>query len=157
MKITDTRHRYGVFDVGRADQIAYIVIDHRPIVVEANGVDVDAIIVSLRQNNKELSTPYTDVLFCLSPSVLGRLGVVGEYRAILPSVICWREKFWVPFLNIVPSVEQIAHDLQLAGVVFRASPGGVPEGPYDGTSNVDVIYEVDKVVVPELDWELFNH
>jgi hypothetical protein len=131
------------------DQLApvtYIVLDHKTVEVDVGNRVVDATIMSLAQNPKLVSSPDTNVLLCFAP----RLGTTGPH-AIIPSVVFWTDRFWVPFLDITPSRVDLARELQLGGVTYNDDK---PTYPF---ANVDVLYEIDVTNIPDLDWGLFNH
>ena len=146
--ITGQLHSCPIHSMNNLAPVTYIVLDHKSIKVKVeSGKTVDAVIMSLDQNPKMVSSPGSDVLLCYAP----QLGTISEIRAIIPSVLFWTDRFWTPFLETTPSRIDLARELQLNGI--RCSDGKVSY-PY---INVDIIYEINVVDIPDLDWGLFNY
>ena len=145
MKIKGVRHSSSTFSVDKLEQIIYIVLSHQLLTVETSGGDTNAVIMSLVQNSKLASTPGSDVLLCFAPVS----GMASNRGGIIPSILFWGEKFWTPFLETTPSRNDIARELQLDKAEFESL-----EHPL---GNVDMIYEIDAVDIPDLDWGSFNY
>ena len=143
MKIKGVRHSSSSFGIEKLKQIIYIVLSHQSVTVETGSGDISAVIMSLVQNSKLASTPNSDVLMCFAP-ISGMTSCGG----IIPSILFWREKFWTPFLETTPSKNDIARELQLDKAEFESL-----EHPL---GNVDMIYEINAVDIPDLDWGAFN-
>lgn len=144
--ITGEQHSSSTYSLNQLTPLTYIVLDHKPIKVQTkSGKIVDAVIMTIFQDPKMAVLPDTDVLLCYAPT----MGAIHEIRAIIPSVLFWMDKFWTPFLSTTPSRIDLAHELQLDGANQDTAT--------HHCSNIDIIYEINVVDIPELDWGLFNY
>jgi len=80
-----------------------------------------------------LSVPSSDVLLCITP------GMTSDGFRGGPSIIWWRDKFWVPFRFTVPALQELVVSL------------GWPTEDESGL-HFDVIYEINANDIPEFDF-----
>lgn len=144
VEIEGVCHDTSPLSLRRDSQRAYIVLSHDELLVKTKSGRKRATIISVLDDRRITGHPNSDVLLCFKPE-LGQAAV--GYRAITPSVVFWRGKFWVPFLEVRPPLRCIADTLQLGHTTFEL----------DGT-NVDIIHEIhmDLTDIPDIDWNTFT-
>ena len=99
-----------IFKIGDRPHIVYAVVDC--FCFSAAGHNLHAVLV-IEANAEILSIPGVEPIVCFSP-VPGR----GHYGTIVirPSILFWRDKFWIPVYNIDPNRVEIAVHMYGHGV-----------------------------------------
>lgn len=128
-------HNKATFKIGDRPHIVYAVVDYFCFQVEEHNLQI---MLTIEADAGILSIPGVEPIICFLP-IPGR----GYYDDIVrPSILFWRDEFWIPVCNIDPIRTEIAIHMYGRGVFEKFM--------------FDIITMVDVSDIPDVDLLDFN-